>query len=181
MRKDRTLSQRQLHVLLAWLAPTPEKAGERYEAIRSALNRFFASRRCQPPEEFTDDTIDRVARRLADGEQIHTPNPGSYFYGVARNVYREALKQRQGRTDPAHVQEPAVRYVDEPPRLACLRKCLRQLAPESRELLEAYYLDGRTDLAGRLGVSPNAVRLRVFKQKQSLKACIRQCLEREPD
>ena len=46
-----------------------------------------------PPEDCADETIDRVARRLAGGERIRTGDPISYFRGVARNVWHELRKQ----------------------------------------------------------------------------------------
>jgi hypothetical protein len=53
---------------------------------------------------------------------------------------------------------------------------LRALTPSEQELLEAYYFDVRTELAVREGITPNALRLRVFKAKQKLRSCIGCCL-----
>jgi hypothetical protein len=50
-----------------------------------------------------------------------------------------------------------------------------------RRLLEAYYLDSRNGLAAREGLTPNALRLRVFKEKQKLRACVARCLQRRED
>jgi hypothetical protein len=36
----------------------------------------------------------------------------------------------------------------------------------------------RAELAAGLGVTPNALRLRVFKDKLKLRACIARCLDR---
>ena len=58
----------------------------------------------------------------------------------------------------------------------CLERCLNTLSPDGRQLLEAYYLSGRSELISRLGVTPNAVRLRVFKEKQRLRSCMARCL-----
>jgi DNA-directed RNA polymerase specialized sigma24 family protein len=178
MRNRASLSGAHLEALLSWLAPTASEAGERYVAIRRALNRFFVARRCVPPDEYSDDTLDRVGRRLAAGERIQAASPGTYVYGVARNVYREAVRRHPTEVPLARGSEPTVRYVEAPPGVVCFRRCLERLSPDARELLEAYYLDGREALAEKLGVTPNAIRLRVFKQKQALKTCIRQCLER---
>jgi hypothetical protein len=65
------------------------------------------------------------------------------------------------------------------PSLSCLTNCLNGMRPGARELLEAYYLDPRAGLAAREGVTPNALRLRVFKEKQRLRACMCRCL-RQP-
>jgi hypothetical protein len=50
------------------------------------------------------------------------------------------------------------------------------LPPRGRHLLAAYYLEPRADLAVREGVTPNALRLRVFKEKRRLRACVVRCL-----
>jgi DNA-directed RNA polymerase specialized sigma24 family protein len=57
---------------------------------------------------------------------------------------------------------------EHPPHVqVCLERCLNTLPADGRQLLEAYYLSGRSELIARLGVTPNAVRLRVFKSKDS--------------
>jgi DNA-directed RNA polymerase specialized sigma24 family protein len=169
------LREWELDALLAWLAPTREQAGEKYEVIRQMLTRYFEWRHCIPAEEHADETIDRVARRLASGEQIRCTNRYRYFHGVARNICLELRKQKaheaQLRWDVAAVPEHAC------PRTVCLNRCLTALSTGARELLEGYYLDGRLELAAQLGITPNAVRLRVFKEKQKLKSCITRCVK----
>jgi hypothetical protein len=46
---------------------------------------------------------------------------------------------------------------------------------DRRQLLEAYYLNQREELPARLGITPNAVRLRVFKEKRRLRDCMVRC------
>jgi hypothetical protein len=59
--------------------------------------------------------------------------------------------------------------------LACLR--IRSVFNLQQQYFGvAYYLDDRADLAAREGITPNALRLRVFKAKQKLRACIACCL-----
>ena len=52
--------------LLTWLDSDPDRAGELYERIRWRLIAILASRACHIPEELADETIDRVAGRVAD-------------------------------------------------------------------------------------------------------------------
>jgi DNA-directed RNA polymerase specialized sigma24 family protein len=136
--------------------------------------RYFEGRRCVPADEHVDETIDRVARRVAAGERIRASDPRRYFYGVARKVLLEWRKHPvyPGRGHEVSVLDQLVSS----PRLFCLRCCLRSLSPGEQEILEAYYLDGRAELAAREDITPNALRLRVFKTKQKLRACISRCL-----
>ena len=177
MSKSIVLHQSDLDALLAWLAPGREQAGEKYEFIRHRLLRYFEGRHCVPPDEYVDETIDRVARRVAAGEQIKSPDPFRYFYGVARNV---CLEGRKHQPFVQRVSE-AMAAVDlaSPPELSYWKTCWAALTPREQELLEAYYLDVREELVAREGITPNALRLRVFKVKRKLRACISCCLHCE--
>jgi DNA-directed RNA polymerase specialized sigma24 family protein len=168
------LRQPEFDALLASLASTREQAGEQYESIRNKLLRYFEFHRCVPADEYADATIDRVARRIAGGERIRSPNPYRYFLGVAKNVFLE-WRRRQARRPQEYASEMTLEQ-DPPVRLTCLQCCMSALTPDGRELLEAYYLDARTELAAREGVTPNALRLRVFREKQKLKTCVARCI-----
>jgi DNA-directed RNA polymerase specialized sigma24 family protein len=172
MNKHPALSQTEFDALLASLAPRRDLAGEKYEAVRRMLTRYFEWRHCVPPEDCADETIDRVARRLAGGERIRTGDPISYFRGVARNVWLEWRKQNARKLSMIILSAPE----HTPHVQVCLERCLNTLPPDGRQLLEAYYLSGRSELIARLGVTPNAVRLRVFKEKQRLRICMARCL-----
>jgi DNA-directed RNA polymerase specialized sigma24 family protein len=167
------LSQRELDALLAWLAPSRDQAGEKYEAIRRTLLKFFESRQCGAAEEHVDQTIDRVARRVAGGELIRS-EPYRYFRGVAKKIALEYFKRRARVFDLHLLTRDALQYPHE--RLRCLDDCLRALPAQTRELLEGYYLGNRAALAATLGITPNALRLRVFKEKRRLRADIARSL-----
>jgi DNA-directed RNA polymerase specialized sigma24 family protein len=168
MSRHAALTQQEFDTLLSWFSHDREQAGERYEAIRRMLAKYFEWRRCVPSDEYVDETIDRVARRLATGERIRAADAPNYFRGVARKVCLEWYKQMARpipASTPPETETPS-------PLLARLEDCLRMLSPEGRELLETYYLEQRKDLPARLGITPNAVRVRVFKEKRKLIACM---------
>src|ERR1044071_3005664 len=75
--------------LLAFLDPDRQRAGERYEKIRTKLTRFFEWKGCLPGEDYADETIDRVAKRLEQGIGEEPQDPYLFFHGVAVNVVRE--------------------------------------------------------------------------------------------
>ncbi|HEX6738281.1 MAG TPA: hypothetical protein VF310_08425, partial [Vicinamibacteria bacterium] len=157
-----------------------ERGAREYESIRRMLIHFFDSRRCAFADELADDVIDRVARRLAEGEDVREPR--RFFYGVAVRVWQESWPRRT----PAPPPRPSL--ADEPERAEaaevldrCLSACLSHLPPGSRALLLRYYdgdgrrrIDNRAALARELGMAPNALRLRV----QRLRVGLQRDLER---
>jgi DNA-directed RNA polymerase specialized sigma24 family protein len=185
------LSREAFDLLLQTLHPVRERAGERYEAIRARLLRFFLTRGALWPEELADVTIDRVCRKLAAGEVIRSADAGLYFLGVASNVAREAWTAQRKRRDRDVGLEQAAAVEAEPPAgmpsdadaFACLERCLRKLAPETRDVLLQYYdsgtgrrIDHRRGLAGQLGIAPNALRIRLHRVRVRLEACIEDCV-----
>ena len=134
-----------------------------------------------------------MSRRLAEGEAIHTGDVGRYFLGVARNVLREAWERERRRKTVDVTDHRATRPMIAPPHppdareaaLACLDRCLEALPPETRDLVIGYYdLQGgeqmrqRRELAARLGILPNALRLRLHRLRHRLEDCVQHCLER---
>jgi DNA-directed RNA polymerase specialized sigma24 family protein len=67
----------------------------------------------------------------------------------------------------------------------CLERCIERLSKDNRDLLLRYHgSDGRTDmdhrraLAEELGIAPNALRIRVYRIRMTLKECVEKCIER---
>jgi DNA-directed RNA polymerase specialized sigma24 family protein len=152
LKKDWVLTQDAFKVLLACLDPDQERAGEKYENIRRGLITFFECRGCFSPEDHADDTINRVARRLAEGKEIYAENPASYFYGVARNVLREHWESahpapaplenlppsKDLSNDPGELDARQLERLQREQQLECLEHCLRELFRET-ELITDYY------------------------------------------
>lgn len=188
-----SLTREGLEALLAYLDADRERAGEKYERIRQRLVKLFECRGILLPEDSADETMDRVARRLAAGEQIHAAEPAAYFYGVARNVLRELwAQQRERRPGPGlPPAEPATDPEDGPDdaesRAACLGKCLSTLPTETRRLVVEYYrqgggarkIAGRKDLAVKMGISINTLWVRAHRARGRLERCVRECLDRQ--
>jgi DNA-directed RNA polymerase specialized sigma24 family protein len=166
--------------MLRWLGPDPDAAGRKYEDIRRSLVLFFESRRCLSAEEEADKTIDRVARRIDEGEQVKTSNPYLYFYGVALKVLIEYQRRPPAAFPPPLPDDPA----DVELRHSCMESCLAELPAETRQMLTEYcqidrrLKDGGRKMAQRLGISVNALRLRVHHARDGLSACVEKCLSR---
>lgn len=178
MHKDHSISQESFDGLLAWLDQNRERAGEKYEAIRSRLIKIFACRGCGEADALADETIDRVIRKVASLTGAYTGDPALYFYGVANKVYLEYLRRPAPR--PPVLPEPAADEQE----YACLESCIERLPPAHRELILQYYQDcgrakitRRTGLAQKLGVAPNALRIRAYRLRATLHACVEECLK----
>ena len=175
----RDLEQSDFDRLLNWLDADRERAGLLYERIRWRLVTILASRGCTLADELADETIDRVARRVADIEQIYAGDKAIYFLGVMNNVHHEYLRR-----------PVAPRLVDTSENVetreqihGCLDNCLDGLAPYSRQLIERYYsadkkakIDLRKIIARELGIKPATLRLRALRIREKLQTCIEKCM-----
>src|SRR5678816_3611756 len=86
-REKWSLTQEAFDALMAAIAPNREAAADRYLEIRRNLVRLFEWRGCPTLDEYADETLNRCARKVAEGEQIR--DLASYSMGVARMLFRE--------------------------------------------------------------------------------------------
>jgi DNA-directed RNA polymerase specialized sigma24 family protein len=185
-KKDWQLSQPALDKLLIYLDSDREAAGQKYEAIRSKLIKFFEWRGCISSQEYADLTLDRVATRLLDGVELSPKNPYLYFHGVALNLLREYWRDPERQMKHSELEEfvaPNVTETDpQSDRISdCMDRCLLILPPESRHLLEEYHQPGgknkqrRKKLAALLSIPMNALRIRAFRLRVQLQKCVEKC------
>jgi DNA-directed RNA polymerase specialized sigma24 family protein len=170
-------------VLLRRLDEDPERAGLAFEQLRRTLLRFFGWNRVPIPEDAADDTITRVARRLAEGHVIQ--DVSDFALGVARLVLRESWRagKRFESLDDAGAERWAAPPEPEPePDVSRhLERCLALLPDDARALVLAYYagvpgqdkIRARNALAGTHGLTPNALRSRVQRLRDRLEECVR--------
>ena len=197
---DNSLTSASFDNLLAHLGPDRESAGRAYIELRRALSLFFATRGAAGPDEMTDETINRVARRLSEGKQITTESPANYFYGVARNVWRENLAKGNAlislsdgdpvegaQATPYDLLLGASERIETEIRHDCLEKCLERLDPGDRELVVSYYrfsggekIENRKRLAAQLGLSSNTLRQKVARLRSRLADCVTGCSRSRP-
>jgi len=168
--------------LLNWLHPELEKAGEKYETIRLRLIGVLVGRGCHEAEDLADETINVVAARIDWLIQNYQGDPSPYFYGVAKNIFREYDKKRK-RPPPAPPPPPDVTEIER--ECACLERCLKvQLTAIEQRVVLLYHekmrrekIIQRRQLAEELGISINALRIRVHHLHLKLRPCIEQCLK----
>jgi DNA-directed RNA polymerase specialized sigma24 family protein len=165
---------------LEWLSPDLDRAAEEYERIRYLLCTFFARRQCVFAEELVDETINRVI--LKSSEEV-IASKTAYFYGVAKNVYRESLRRERPHVDVDKIQIAAAPPPEPSFSRECLDKCLKELSPESQILLLDYFSDAKTakiklhqQISQGLNLTQTALRMRVMRLKQKLKTCVVECM-----
>lgn len=181
------LTQQAFDKLLNRFSTNREAAGIEYETTRRKLVRFFLSRSVDLADVYADETINRVARRIDEGQDIDNLN--GYFYGVAQLVFKETLKDKdRGAVNiddapPERLTQRAAEPTDPDLRLKCFDRCLESLAPESRQLILEYYeeegrakIERRQQIADRLRIPMNALRIRAHRIRVGLEECIQSCL-----
>src|SRR5215813_13421809 len=185
-RRKWALTQEAFDKLLAHLGPDRESAGEKYLEVRNNLIRFFEWRGCPFPEDHADETINRVAKRASEGEEIR--NPAGYFLGAARmlllEIHKERAKERQALSEMADAGDALYEFEELEPRVQCLERCLGNLSTENRELIIQYYqgekgakIENRKNLTDRFKIPLNTLRMRALRLREKLQVCVENCLE----
>jgi RNA polymerase sigma factor (sigma-70 family) len=193
-KREWALDQFSLDLLLEQLDVDRERAGEIYTQLHLRLVVFFEGRHAANAEALADETLNRVARRLHEGERVESL-PG-YALGVARRLLREYYRQPTPESSPLDdalapnefavfraAERRAQEQAADERRAQCMRRCLSLLDAESRELLRGYFVgdnpaERRRALAAQLDVSANALSLRVFRIREKLGKCCAACLRR---
>lgn len=176
--------------ILAWLNPDRHVAGGMYVQLRHDLEKIFLRKNLADPEGSTDEVIDRVAKKIHEIKPIFVGDPRVYFFAVANNLVKENFRKIKTHATLAEVdssRKPTIEVDNDDAEIHdCLEACLQQLSSEQRMLIKEYYakekqakIDYRSELARRLGITVETLRVRVFRIRASLEECIEQCVERK--
>ena len=187
-----SLTATSFQTLLDRLDADPSTAAEKYEALRVKIAHLHRWRGCAEShaDELTDVTLDRVAAKLAAGEQVENLN--AFASAVARFVALEHSRKNKldavGDDLPETPVEPDLEFLDDPDeRMKCLRRCVATtLGDEDRRLVVGYYDTdadekmkiARKGLADSLGLTVNALKVRACRLRMRLEACINDCVAR---
>jgi len=190
LKKDWRLHEDAFRRLLAWLDEGADSRGARYLEIRRRLVAYFLRKGSTAADDLADETLTRVARRLADEQVAPEISSARYCYAVARLVHLEHRRTGPARevnieTVPCEVATPA--WPDDVSagqtrRLDCLDRCLSRLGAEYRRLIVEYYcgerrekIERRRQMALRLGLSLNAMAIRACRIRGQLEVCVKGC------
>jgi RNA polymerase sigma factor (sigma-70 family) len=186
------LTQEQFRRLLARLHSERDPAALKYEELRFKLVKFFQWSFCSSAEDLADETLTRVAHKLHDSRE-EIQDVEALLWGIAKRLRQEARKRDFRTINLSQVPDARLsdigasldsihRKIQMEKEQECLRKCLRRLPDEDRELFLAYridkghYLERRKELAEKFGLTPGALRVRVIRLREKLVKCIARCL-----
>jgi DNA-directed RNA polymerase specialized sigma24 family protein len=107
---------------------------------------------------------------------------------VLREMSRErARAPRPLEEAPEPRSSPPEPESDPQGRVDCLRRCLGQLSPETRDFILHYYQGDKSDkirnrsrLTEVFGVPPGTLRMRALRIRERLQSCADNCMQR-PD
>jgi DNA-directed RNA polymerase specialized sigma24 family protein len=164
------------------LDPDRDKAGLRYELLRSKLINYFDWRNCPFPEDHADEALNRVIKKISEGEEIR--DPSTYVFGIARMLLLEISRASEKERAALNLLQPApsidMDSEEMQARVEILRGCLSKLSEKSRALITEYYKGGegsgkinkRKELALNLGLPLNALRIRACRLREKLEICL---------
>lgn len=159
------------------------KAAELARRYRDRL-RVFAARRLGDPsaaEDVAQETLRRVLQALRE-DRIENPEAlSAYLFQTARHVCRRrrrsALREeralRRLRSDgsaPGEGEEDPLRALVARERREAVRRALSELRDRDRRLLRLFFFEGQgtREVAGRLGISSGATRVRKHRALRRL-------------
>ena len=173
--------------LLQYLDPDAEEAGRKFEELRRGLVRFFDWRGVHVPEECADICLDRLAKRILDGEQV--VSVPAFTFGIARLVLLEHGRRKDVRTLSLDDAPDTALAVDPPrsaPWIDCMEAGLATLPGDARALIVRYYtgerrekIDDRAALARELGITVPALRNRAQRLRDRLERVVSECVAKK--
>jgi DNA-directed RNA polymerase specialized sigma24 family protein len=186
MPPDRTPPEN-FELLLSWLAPDRDRAGEKYEQIRRNLLDYFRRRDVSDPLTLTDEVILRVTRKVDQVATGFVGDPSAYFLAVARKVLAEWWRRPVETDLPAQISVVSDSDARERKELLLqsLEHCWAQLSTYEHEILFRYCVEtpplklaqSRELLAKEINLSLNALRVMAHRLKRKVKHCIERLME----
>ena len=156
---------------LPFLDPETNAAERKYRMLRSKLVFYFEVHGRNEAEDLADEVIVRVLQKIDQGAQIDASDVVGYCFGVAKHVLQEARKSRQEipLEDVPGPEWPLLGRLNHVELAVLQQQILNHLSAENRDLLLRYHLEDRKALASDLGLTPNALRIRVYRLFEQLR------------
>lgn len=184
------MTEEEFRRFLNWLAGDRELAAQVYEKLRRRLIAYFIKRQCADAEDLSDKVLNAAMEHFLKQNALLLGQPLPYIFGIARNVYRQYLNKQismDGDVDWQRLSFPDVseETSEKERRSVCLRNCLREMKDQERQLFLLYYLkknealdEYRIRLAKQFGLTINALRLKMMRLRDQLRACITSCQQK---
>jgi hypothetical protein len=195
------LTEADFERLFGFLDADVKRASAKYDQIRLRLNKLFTWRDCAPARTFADQAIERVVRKVNEGEH-RVAEPFQFFYSTAMGIVQEQAAARAAETAakpadaPLPLDEfdtPLQRPSKDPVMLAEARKrlpyvqgYLDDLLPKYRRLLTEYHrrttsVRRRDELAQANAAPLSALRLRVHRLRNAIERAVSADLHQRVD
>lgn len=189
----RELTAHGFELLLEAVRKPGREPVDEYQRIRAKLGRYFRTYAVLDPDELADESIDRIALKLGNGEPLEL-STDSYFMTVAKFVWLEHRRRKLNRSvslDDEEVHyEPAYDPIEEAERtserikreigLEAISDCKRHLSEQDLEILQTYDLgsgrekiERRNALAAKLGKSKSTLIVAISRIRSKVKECVR--------
>jgi len=194
-KKNWTITSTALARLLGWLDAGNDSDGRVYLEMRQRLVSYFDRKNCLNADELADETLNRVARRLEEEGKIESETPAKYCYITAKFVFMESLRGADKKNVPLDdvLKQPQANELMaanegeekklKEKMLDCLEKCTGKLEAANRDIIVNYYygeerikIENRRALAGKLGISTNALTIRACRIRDKLESCVGKCV-----
>jgi RNA polymerase sigma factor (sigma-70 family) len=168
---------------LSSLSSDRDTAEKKLKDIRRRLVIMLDCRGCTCSEDLAHEAMLRFAHRLPNMDPPFAGDVIPYLYTVAYNLYLEYIEKQflplpDDFTEISQPDDDAVKAKEQLHK--CLDTCLDGMDPKGRELVLDYYrlekqskIDFRKLLAQELGISVNALRIRLHNIRE-------QCLGLKP-
>ncbi len=144
-----------------------------YRAHAPALLAFLAARLAS--WEQAEDLHQTVwVRALRQPRELGGDHARRWLFLVAKNLLTDYWRTPAARLKPAELDPdlPGAAEAEPDDRLARLRKCIAQLPPDYREVVEARFAgESSAETGTRLAIAPALVDTRYHKAKDRLRAC----------
>jgi DNA-directed RNA polymerase specialized sigma24 family protein len=173
------LTNETLSYLLAALHPEENLAAARYQRLHGRLVLFFMRHCATLPEDLADKVLNRVARKLAEGQRLE--NIEAFALGVARLVVHEdrarTLREQQCffelERNGSNAEDTTSDCKDQ---LQVMEEQLAALPISAQSALALYHkgrgvqrIQARRKLAEELGISIGTLRKRIFDLQTQLR------------
>lgn len=147
--------------------------------IHDHVIRFVRRLQAKEPDEIAQETLFRIFHKIKTGMVIEQPL--AYARRVAQHVLQEYRRnQKRQRVLDFDIAAPP-RGVSDEQILRCMQVCQRRsLSSAERKLLQAFEetdSEGRQRLAEKMGISRNALGLRIHQLRTKLRKCVESCLK----
>lgn len=144
---------------------TPFSSDEHFHLLRLKLVMFFERRGCYCPEDLADDCLHRLT--LSAANQGPPENTDAFAFGVAKNVYKEWV--RESSHFGAGDQETSAAPLGGSESRLVAKIIVDSMDPVDRHLLEEFYLNKNAEtLAAEYGLSPGGLRTKIHRARKRL-------------